>query len=184
MLFLLGAVAFGTRCCDISLVAIEDRNFDADFHRQIPSPRSIRNSRRWTISCDHLRNLHFRQLRPAMFQIPSDRYLFHSGFTHRRANGFRTTSRLAHKEHHKPNHTAMWQRGFLDLMSMGTNKMVGLGGVEPPTCGLGNRRSIHLSYSPTTSVYHHNSAPRHSPLRIVCCRRVCVPAPTANQSLW
>lgn len=32
--------------------------------------------------------------------------------------------------------------------------LVGLGRFELPTYGLGNRRSIHLSYSPVTSSYH------------------------------
>ena len=32
--------------------------------------------------------------------------------------------------------------------------MVGLGRVELPAYGLGNRRSIHLSYSPTTTDYY------------------------------
>jgi hypothetical protein len=32
--------------------------------------------------------------------------------------------------------------------------MVGLGRFELPTNGLGNRCSIHLSYSPTAAVYH------------------------------
>jgi hypothetical protein len=33
-------------------------------------------------------------------------------------------------------------------------KLVGLGRVELPTYGLGNRRSIHLSYSPASTEYH------------------------------
>ncbi len=32
--------------------------------------------------------------------------------------------------------------------------MVGLGRVELPTYGLGNRRSIHLSYSPTVRQFN------------------------------
>ena len=37
--------------------------------------------------------------------------------------------------------------------------MVGLGRVELPTYGLGNRRSIHLSYSPTTIDYYVFTTP-------------------------
>lgn len=33
-------------------------------------------------------------------------------------------------------------------------EMVGLEGVEPPTLGLGNQSSIHLSYSPATTGYY------------------------------
>ncbi len=35
---------------------------------------------------------------------------------------------------------------FASLGTVSTEKMVALGRVELPTCGLGNRRSIHLSY--------------------------------------
>ncbi len=40
--------------------------------------------------------------------------------------------------------------------------MVGLGRVELPTYGLGNRRSIHLSYSPDIPIYTRFTRPLHA----------------------
>ena len=51
--------------------------------------------------------------------------------------------------------------------------MVGLGGVEPPTCGLGNRRSIHLSYSPTYLQF--TTTPSHPAFALACLSRFTPP---------
>ena len=39
------------------------------------------------------------------------------------------------------------------------SELVGLGGFEPPTLGLGNPRSIHLSYSPGMAIVIRLSGP-------------------------
>src|SRR6185503_2202714 len=40
----------------------------------------------------------------------------------------------------------------------GILNVVTLGGFEPPTCGLGNRRSIHLSYRATIVFYRSSGS--------------------------
>jgi hypothetical protein len=41
----------------------------------------------------------------------------------------------------------------------GIERVVTLAGVEPATCGLGNRRSIHLSYRATPTILNRNLEP-------------------------
>jgi hypothetical protein len=62
------------------------------------------------------------------------------------------------------------------LLGFKEKRVEALGGVEPPTCGLGNRRSIHLSYrAMRTYVYYRTvkiccGIASHRSLPAIACR--------------